>query len=432
MLDPQALVRDFASVQTALGRRGLSAEALAPLAAHAEARRAAIGRTEALRREQNEATQAVQQHLQNRDVAAADAAKAALKQSKAAIKDAEAAQAQAEQALAEASLQVPNLPDPKVPDGASEADNVELRRWGTPRAMAFDPAPHWALAEALGIADFARAAKMSGPRFSLLVGAGVALERALAALMSAKAAANGYREISPPLLVRPHSMQGAGQYPKFIGESFETQNSELVLAPTSEVALVNVHRDEILSGERLPLRYTAHTPCFRREAGAAGRDTRGLIRQHQFYKVELVTLCAPEDSEAEHERIVATAESVLQALELPYRVVDLCAGDLGFAARRTLDLEVWLPGQNAFREISSCSNCGDFQARRAQIRFKPAEAGKQKTQLVHTLNGSSLAVGRTLVAVLENYQQQDGSVAVPSALQPYLGGRAHIGPEMSL
>lgn len=228
--------------------------------------------------------------------------------------------------------------------------------------------------------------------------------------------------MSPPLLVRPQSMQNAGQYPKFLGESFETQERELVLAPTSEVALVNLHQGEILDAAQLPRRYTAYTPCFRREAGAAGRDTRGLVRQHQFYKVELVSLCTPEQSEAEHARITAQAERVLQLLELPYRVVDLCSGDLGFAARRTHDIEVWLPAQDTFREISSCSNCGDFQARRAAIRYRPEADKKSKPQLLHTLNGSSLAVGRTLLAVLENYQEADGSVRVPTALQRYMNG----------
>jgi seryl-tRNA synthetase len=280
------------------------------------------------------------------------------------------------------------------------------------------------LGEALGILDFGQAAKISGARFVVMRALGAKLERALAALMLDLAQEHGYEEVAPPLLVRPESMQGAGQYPKFKGESFETHDGELVLIPTSEVPLVNLHRDEILSEDSLPVRLTAFTPCFRREAGSAGRDTRGLIRLHQFNKVELVSITTPQNSAAEHERITGHAEKVLQTLELPYRVITLCTGDLGFAAMKTYDLEVWLPASGKYREISSCSNCGDFQARRAAIRYRD---GAGKTHHVHTLNGSGIAVGRALVAVLENYQQADGSVVVPKALRPYMGGVERIG-----
>ena len=428
MLDPQALLRDFDAVRDALVRRGWQADAIAALADKASARRGAVQAAEALRQKQNQATAELQVQLRAGDQGALTQARQQLQADKAAIKVAEATLQQAEAALQQALLQVPNLPEAAVVQGANESSNVELRRVGAPVTQPFVPKPHWEVAENLGIADFARAANISGPRFAVLLGAGAALERALAALMLQLAGEAGHTEVSPPLLVRPHSMQNAGQYPKFIGESFETLERELVLAPTSEVSLVNLHAGDIFDAGDLPRRYTAFTPCFRREAGAAGRDTRGLIRQHQFYKVELVTFCTPEQSEAEHARITEGAERVLQALELPYRVMDLCTGDLGFAAKRTYDLEVWLPGQNVYREISSCSNCGDFQARRAAIRYRAAGDGKSKPQLVHTLNGSALAVGRTLLAILENYQQEDGTVRVPDALVPLMGGLKVITP----
>ncbi|MEO1172802.1 MAG: serine--tRNA ligase, partial [Myxococcota bacterium] len=277
------------------------------------------------------------------------------------------------------------------------------------------------------ILDFERASKLSGARFSLYRGAGARLELALANFMLDVAQENGFVPVIPPVLVRSEAMVASGQYPKFKGESFETTDEEFTLIPTSEVSLVNLHRDEILDEASLPIRYTAFTPCFRKEAGAAGRDTRGLIRLHQFNKVELVSITRAEDSFDELERITANGESILQKLELPYRVMALCTGDMGFAAAKTYDLEVWLPGQGAYREISSCSNCTDFQARRAKIRYRSEDGSKKKkTNLAHTLNGSGLAVGRTFVAVLENYQREDGSVAIPAALQPYLGGMTEI------
>jgi seryl-tRNA synthetase len=314
---------------------------------------------------------------------------------------------------------VPNLLDDSVPDGSGEDDNIVVRDSGPPPDLGFAAKPHWEIGEALGILDFERAAKLSGSRFSVLRGAGARLSRALASFFLARAYERGYTEIAPPLLVSRQTMWSTGQLTKFADAMFRDADTDLFMIPTSEVPLTALHAGEILPIETLPLRYTAYTPCFRKEAGAAGKDTRGLIRQHQFEKVELVRLCEPETSFDELERLTADAEALLQELELPYRVVLLCAGDTGFNAAKTYDFEVWLPGQATYREISSCSNCTDFQARRAQIRFR--RDSKAKPENVHTLNGSGLAIGRTLVAVLENYQQPDGSLLVPSALVPFAG-----------
>lgn len=311
----------------------------------------------------------------------------------------------------------PNLLDESVPDGTGEADNVVARTWGSPRAFDFSPKPHWEVGEDLGILDFERAAKLSGSRFALLRGAGARLSRALVDFFLDRAASAGYVEVNPPLLVNRSTMWSTGQLSKFADAMFADADADLFMIPTAEVPLTALHGNEILALADLPRRYTAYTPCFRKEAGAAGKDTRGLIRLHQFEKVELVWLAAPEASFDALERLVSDAEALLQALELPYRVVTLCAGDVGFNGAKTYDIEVWLPSVNAYREISSCSNCTDFQARRAAIRFR--RDAKAKPELVHTLNGSGLAIGRTLVALLENYQQADGSVLVPKALQPY-------------
>lgn len=320
-----------------------------------------------------------------------------------------------------ALMMLPNLPAAETPDGASEADNVEISRWGEPPSFSFQPKAHWDLGEALGILDFERAARMSGARFAVLRGDGARLERALAALMLDSARSRGYVEVVPPYLVRRETMEGTGQLPKFEEDAFKTTGErELFLIPTAEVPLVNLHREEILDPADLPLSYAAWTPCFRAEAGSYGKDVRGLIRQHQFHKVELVKITTPEQSAEALASLRADAEAVLQTLELPYRVIQLCAGDLGFSAEITYDLEVWLPAQETYREISSCSSTGDFQARRAAIRYR---AGKKDNRLVHTLNGSALAVGRTLVALLENHQQPDGSIRIPEALRPYLGGQ---------
>jgi len=314
---------------------------------------------------------------------------------------------------------VPNLLEDTVPDGAGEADNVVVRVSGEPAELPFAPRPHWEVGEALGILDFERAAKLSGSRFAILRGAGARLSRALSSFFLARAADRGYVEIAPPLLVTRATMWSTGQLSKFADAMFRDPDPDLFLIPTAEVPLVAMHAGEILGAGTLPLRYAAATSCFRKEAGAAGKDTRGLIRQHQFDKVELVWLVEPERSAEALEKVTADAVALLEELELPYRVMLLCSADVGFAAAKTYDLEVWLPGQNAYREISSCSNCTDFQARRAQIRFR--RDAKAKPEFVHTLNGSGLAVGRTLVAILENYQQADGSVIVPKALVPYAG-----------
>ena len=316
-------------------------------------------------------------------------------------------------------LNVPNIPHHSVPVGKDETGNVEVRRWGEPKQFDFEPLNHWDIGAILNILDFDRAAKIAGARFSLTKGAGAKLERALMNFMLDLNTAKGYTEVFPPIIVNKESMRGTGQLPKFEMELFKISDPEFYLIPTAEVPVTNIHRNEILQEKELPISYTAYTPCFRREAGSYGKDVRGLIRQHQFNKVELVKFVKPEDSYHELESLTNAAEDILQKLGLPYRVVALCTGDIGFAASKTYDLEVWLPGQQKYREISSCSNFTDFQARRANIRFK--REGKKGTEFVHTLNGSSLAIGRTLVAILENYQQKDGSVVVPDVLRTYMG-----------
>ena len=320
---------------------------------------------------------------------------------------------------------LPNLPAPEVPDGADEHGNVEIRRWGNPRNFAFEAKQHFDLGEALGLMDFGRAAKIAGARFTVLKGALARMERALGAFMLDNHTLEfGYTEVVPPALVNDAAVFGTNQLPKFREDLFQTTDGRWLI-PTAEVPLTNLTAEEILDEAALPLRWTAFTPCFRSEAGSAGRDTRGMIRQHQFSKVEMVSIAHPDQSDAEHERMTKAAETILQKLKLPYRVMLLCAGDMGFGARKTFDLEVWLPGQQAYREISSCSNCGEFQARRMKTRFRPTE-GKGNRH-VHTLNGSGLAVGRTMVAILENYQQGDGTIEVPEALRPYMGGLEIIG-----
>ena len=323
--------------------------------------------------------------------------------------------------LREQLLALPNLPDPRVPEGRSEADNVEVSTWGNP----LRPGPgenleeHWQIAERLGLLDSGeRSVRIAQSRFVTLLGQGARLERALIAFMLDRHTARGYTEVMPPILVNSASLTGSGQLPKFAEESFKCADDDLWLTPTAEVPITSLHRDEVIPAEKLPLKYVAHTPCFRREAGSYGRDTRGLIRLHQFNKVELYWFCHPEQSLEAHEQLTRDAEGVLEALELPYRRIELCGGDLGFSAARTYDLEVWLAGAGAYREISSCSTCADFQARRSAIRFKEGK----KTQLLHTLNGSGLAIGRTMAALLEAGQQGDGSVSLPAALVPYMGG----------
>jgi len=314
---------------------------------------------------------------------------------------------------------LPNLPSPHAPDGKSEADNVEIKRWGSPRQAASGETleEHWQIAERLGLFDTERSVRIAQSRFVTLMGQGARLERSLINFMLDLHAGKGYREVLPPILVNSASLTGSGQLPKFAEESFRCADDDLWLTPTAEVPVTSLHRDEVIPADQLPLRYVAYSPCFRREAGSYGRDTRGLIRLHQFNKVELYWFCHPDHSGEAHQQITADAEAVLEALELPYRKIELCTGDIGFSAARTYDLEVWLPGAGAYREISSCSTCGDFQARRSAIRLKEGKG----TQLVHTLNGSGLAVGRTMAALLETGQQTDGSIKLPSALVPYFG-----------
>jgi seryl-tRNA synthetase len=334
----------------------------------------------------------------------------------AAEEQARAAEAELDAALAS----IPNLPATDVPEGADETANVEVRRWGEPKGFDFGAKEHFEIGEALGLMDFERAAKLSGARFVVLSGALARMERALASFMlDLHTGENGYTEVNPPALVRDSALFGTGQLPKF-GEDLFRTTDDFWLIPTAEVPLTNLVAEEILEESALPVRRAAMTWCFRAEAGAAGKDTRGMIRQHQFSKVEMVSIAEPDDSDSELERMTGCAEEVLKRLDLPYRVIVLCAGDMGFAARKTYDIEVWLPGQRRYREISSCSNCGDFQARRMKARYRPENA--KGTRFVHTLNGSGLAVGRTLIAVLENYQRADGSVDVPTALVPYMGG----------
>ncbi|MEA2642803.1 MAG: seryl-tRNA synthetase [Chloroflexota bacterium] len=322
-------------------------------------------------------------------------------------------------------LQMPNVPDPSVVVGANESDNLEVRRWGTKRQFDFTPKPHWELGEALGIVDFERGANLAGSRFEALIGDGATLSRALANLMlEIHLGEHGYTEVSPPYLVKPEVMVGTGQLPKFGDDAYQIESDELYLIPTAEVPVTNLHRGEILPPDVLPIKYVAYSACFRREAGAAGRDTRGLIRRHQFHKVEMVKFAEPEQALDELESMVRDAESILQALELPYRVMLLCTGDMGFTSRKTYDLEVWMPGLDRYVEISSCSTCGDFQARRADIKFRRT-AGAH-AELVHTLNGSGLAVGRTIAALLENYQHENGSVEIPEALHGAFGGRTEL------
>lgn len=341
------------------------------------------------------------------------------------VKDLDRVVEEKERALQEFLLVIPNLPHPSVPKGTDSSENEEVRRWGEIPKFEFEPKPHWDIGEELGILDFKNGAKIAGARFTLYWDLGAKLERALINFMlDLHTREHGYQEVLPPFMVNRTTMTGTGQLPKFEEELFKIEGLEYFLIPTAEVPVTNIHQDEVLEEDVLPLYYTAYTPCFRKEAGSYGKDTRGLIRQHQFNKVELVKFSKPENSYEELEKLLSNAEEVLKRLKLPYRVVTLCTGDLGFSASKTYDIEVWLPGQNTFKEISSCSNFEDFQARRAKIRYRVS--GKSKTEYVHTLNGSGLAVGRTLVAILENYQQADGSVIIPEVLRHYLYGVERI------
>ena len=424
MIDP-ALVRDrLPDVEAKLRLRGLDpAVELEGLVAREAERRRLIPEVENLKREQNAASEAVGRAKRaGKDVKDVSTLVAENKVRGDRIKVLETAVAAVEREREALLLALPNLPHDSVPAGASAEDNVEIKRWGTPRTFEFAPKPHWELGAALGILDFDRATRMSGARFSALVGAGAQLARALINFMlELHATEHGYTEVEPPFLVNAAALTGTGNLPKFEQDLFRIAGEwDLYLIPTAEVPLTNMHREEILDGRTLPIRYTAYTPCFRSEAGSHGADVRGLIRQHQFDKVELVKFTTPEQSHDELEGLTRDAEMVLERLELPYRRVLLCTGDMGFASAKTYDIEVWLPSQQTYREISSCSNTEAFQARRAQIRFRPDGTGK--VQYVHTLNGSGLAVGRTLIAILENCQNADGSVTIPSALRKYMRG----------
>ncbi|APL94435.1 serine--tRNA ligase [Sphingobium indicum] len=422
MHDIRFLRENPAAFDAGLARRGLeplSAELLA-LDERSRAIKTALQQGQARR---NEASKAIGQAMAQKDMATAEALKAEVAALKENLPALEAEDREIGEALAARLAAIPNLPADDVPPGEDETQNVEVARWGEPRSFPFTPQDHADFGPALGL-DFEGGAALSGARFTALRGQMARLHRALAQFMlDRQSGENGYEEVNPPLLVKDEALFGTGQLPKFAEDLFRTTDGRWLI-PTAEVSLTNLVREQIVPTESLPLRLTALTPCFRSEAGSAGRDTRGFIRQHQFEKVELVAICKPEESEAEHERMCAAAEGVLQALGLPYRKMLLCTGDMGFGARKTWDLEVWLPSQQTYREISSVSNCGDFQARRMNARYKPE--GEKNTRFLHTLNGSGLAVGRTLVAVLENYQQEDGSVIVPEVLAPYMGGLTRL------
>lgn len=386
-----------------------------------EARRAAIVEEEALQAERNRASKEIGSLMAAGDKEHAEEAKAAVRAVNEKLETATAQREKIDEALHTLLMGVPNIPHETTPVGKDETENPEVRRWGVPRQFNFDFKPHWDLGSELDIIDSDRAVKLSGSRFMLLGGLGARLERALINFMADTHTSRGFKEWWCPALVTRETMTGTGQLPKFEEDLFKTKDESLYLIPTAEVTLTNIHAGEVLDAAELPLRYTAFTPCFREEAGSAGRDTRGLIRLHQFDKVEMVKFAKPEEAYDELESMTAEAEYILQKLELPYRVISLCTGDLGFSAAKTYDLEVWLPSYDAYKEISSCSCCGDFQARRADIKYRDAESFKG-TRYVHTLNGSGLAVGRTMAAILENYQNEDGSVTVPDALVPYMGG----------
>ena len=427
MLDP-ALFRDsLDSVRTALQNRGmdLRAELDQLLTLEAERRRL-IPELEGLKREQNAAgDEAARAKREGRDITAIQETS---RQRGVRVKDVAAELDAIEARRTSGMLVLPNLPHASVAVGKSAADNVEVRRHGTPGTFAFPPQAHWDLGPALGIIDFERGTKIAGARFTVLIGAGARLARALINFMlDLHTKEHGYTEVEPPFMANTASLTGTGNLPKFEADLFKIGGDwDLYMVPTAEVPLTNMHRGEMLDARTLPIRYTAYTPCFRSEAGSYGSDVRGLIRQHQFDKVELMVFSAPDRSYDELERLTGNAEEVLKRLELPYRTMMLCTGDMGFASAKTYDIEVWLPSQNTYREISSCSNTEAFQARRANIKFKPAGGGK--ADFVHTLNGSGLAVGRTLIAILENYQQADGTVQVPVALRPYMDGLTTIGP----
>ena len=425
MLDLKEVARNFEAVAARLRDRGGTLD-LGTFQALFGERKALYVEVESLQARRNAANEEMKR-LAKENPQGIDAARGELRAVSTSIKEKEARLAEVEGALEKLMYDVPNVPAPSVPTGKGAEDNQVARTWGEKPVFLFPPKQHFDVGERLGQLDLERAAKVSGARFWFLKGDLARLERALVTFMIDEHTKKGYLEILPPYLVNRQAMTGTGQLPKFEEDAFKTAGpQELFLIPTAEVPVTNYHQDEILEGERLPLRYCAFSPCFRAEAGSAGKDTRGLVRVHQFHKVELVKFCRPDQSDAELEALVKDAASILERLGLHHRVMLLCTGDMGFSSTKTYDLEVWLPGQNAYREISSCSNFGDFQARRARIRFRKEKG--DKPQLVHTLNGSGLAVGRTMVALLENYQREDGTVALPEVLWPYMGGVKELRP----
>jgi seryl-tRNA synthetase len=425
MLDLKFVRDNIGKVELALQRRGLTLS-LEEFVAKDVDRRRALAEIDELRHRRNTLSEEVGQKKKAGLHAEAQPLMDQVKDINLKIKQWEAEAEKHDPWVKDFLLTLPNLPDDSVPVGASAEDNPVVKTWGEAPRFGFEPKAHWDLGESLGIIDFERAAKITGARFALLKGAGALMERALINFMlDLHTKKHRYTEVWPPFMTNRASMTGTGQLPKFAEDLFKLEGFDYFLVPTAEVPVTNIHREEILRGEDLPLYYTAYTPCFRSEAGSYGKDVRGLIRQHQFDKVEMVKFTTPETSYEELELLLQDAEEVLQELGLHYRVVVLCTGDMGFAAAKTYDIEVWLPGQNLYREISSCSNFTDYQARRAEIRFK--RKGAKGTELVHTLNGSGLAVGRTMVAILENYQQEDGSVLIPEKLRPYMGGMERIG-----
>lgn len=424
MLDLKRIRTDFDAVAKKLAMRGVDQETLTTLKELDIKRRELLIKAEEAKAQRNVASAAIAQAKRNKENA--DEQIAAMQTLSADIKAIDAELADVDANLQSMVTVLPNTPADDVPLGADEDENVEVRRWGTPREFDFETKAHWDLGESLRILDWERGAKVTGSRFLFYKGLGARLERAIYSFMLDEHAKEGYTEVIPPYMVNHDSMFGTGQYPKFKEDTFELADSPFVLIPTAEVPLTNYYRDEIIDGKELPIYFTAMSPSFRSEAGSAGRDTRGLIRLHQFHKVEMVKFAKPEESYQELEKMTANAENILQKLNLPYRVITLCTGDMGFSAAKTYDLEVWIPAQNTYREISSCSNTEDFQARRAQIRYRDEVDGK--VRLLHTLNGSGLAVGRTVAAILENYQNEDGSVTIPEVLRPYMGNIDIIKP----
>ncbi|MBT8360195.1 MAG: serine--tRNA ligase [Deltaproteobacteria bacterium] len=422
MLELRFIRENIDLVKTKTAKRGLATDMLDRFMEIDARRLAILGDVESLKNRRNIVSKEISVFKKSGDNASAEPLIAEMKEANSRIKELDDELADVLGALQEIVMTVPNLCDESVPEGMDDTDNVEVKVWGEKPSFAFEPKPHWDLGVNLGILDFERAAKLSGARFAVLSGLAARLDRALTNFMlDLQTNEHGYEEILPPFLVNTPSMTSTGQLPKFAEDLFKIQDWDLYLIPTAEVPVTNIHRDETIAESELPIKYTAFTPCFRSEAGSHGRDTRGLIRQHQFNKVELVKFTTPETSFDELESLLEDAEKVLQLLGLHYRVVTLCSGDLGFSATKTYDIEVWLPGQQAYREISSCSNFLEFQARRGAIRYRPE--GEKKSRLVHTLNGSGLAVGRTLVAIMENYQQKDGTMAIPEVLKPYITSR---------